>query len=110
MSHLTRRRSILFDNTPSKLAKGQPGLQIDDLIEIRLREDGKRVPRNAGVPVRHVPGLHALDEVRHRFEPSLRDQLQCLARLERQAVPWDRHFVDLARPRQDVQARRRVWG
>lgn len=104
LSGRRRRRSILLDHATRKLAKRQPRLQIHNLIEIRLREDGQGIPCDPGIGVGHIRGLHALDEVRHGLEPALRDQLQRLARLERQAVARNRDFVDLARARQDVQA------
>lgn len=75
---------ILLDHAPCKLTKSQTRVQVDDVGEIRLGEDGQGIPGNPPLfwfgrisilPYKKILGLDALDEMRHRLELALGHQL-----------------------------------
>lgn len=78
-----------------------PALLLHHLPQIRLREHRQRIPRNILPATLCFATTH---EMRHRLQRAARDQLQCQAGLEGQAVAWDVHLRGAAGAVADPEA------
>lgn len=87
-----------------EIRKCLPGLNF--LPQVRLCEHSQRIPRNLPLPLRNLRPLH---KMRHGSEIALRNELQRLPRLERQAVLGNIHLHNLTRPRLNIQPGFRIW-
>ena len=75
------RGRVLLDHAPGKLAKRQTRLQIHRFIEIRLREDRERVPRDLASRST-IARVDTPDEMGYGLEFAMCDELEGLASLE----------------------------
>ena len=100
--HTEKEKDLIspLNNPPRKLPKANPLINL--LPQIRLRKNRQRIPRH------HPPVLaltpRALHKMRHRPEPPAGNQLERLARLERETVTRDVDLDYVARAGPDVQA------
>ena len=69
------------------------------LGDIRLHKQRESLPRHA----LHSWSRADSDTVRSRTEPARSGDLQCLPRLKREAVRWDRNLYELPPARLDIQ-------